>query len=334
MTMMNPTQNQHFVTQAEQRLNSINPNAKENDQRIYAFSLVDRDPPKIQLAKGKGHKINKTLSVNDLFSFDVLDKTNRYNFEQLFQPCEDDITRYTCEFFDKIEQSNESVNDEMFRILRLKLLNIIRNPYLIKMTLNIFRPFINVHPTNPDLYREYERVVFGNKPHQSYLCNLFGITEDQYNDWLRCIFLLLIRVDDENLTSFDKVVANLFNNGNLHTMISLYTYDNETCLLSDNGFVNCSDNPNRMVMAFNLRSRAFVQYAFSDIDAFIDERVGDIPSRYREGVEQYKSGPKNVTISRHRNDLKSLQGYNMNAVLQCHSHVYNSAKKCHGVEVV
>lgn len=327
---MNPTQNQHFISQAEQRLNSIN----RSNQRIYAFRLVDRDPPKLQLTKAKGHNINKRLSFNDLYSFDVLDKRNRYNFEQLFQRFEEDVTQYTCEFIEKIRRGDANLKDEIIKIFRLKLLNVFRSPYSIKTILDIVQDFIDVHPTNPVLYREYERVMFGNKTHQSYLCKSLGITEDQYNDWLRCLFLLLNHVDDKNLTLFDKIVAGLFNDGNLYRMVRLCTYDNETCLLSDNGFVNRSDHPSRLIMAFNLCSHAFVQYAFSDIDAFIDEQIGDIPQRYREAVERDKSGPKNVKIIHNHNDLESLQTYNMNVVLHCHNHVYNSAKRCHGVEVV
>lgn len=333
MTLINSTRNQHFVSQAEQRLNSINPNARKRNQQIYAFSLVDRVLPSIRLDEEK--KISNTLNFHDLFSFDVLDSTSQGNFEQLFRRYETGITRYTCRFVEKATRGESDVKDEMVHIFLLKLLNSFRNPYSIVKTLNTFPNILkNVHPTDSKLYKEYERVVFGNKPHQEALCQRLGITRDQYHDWLRSLFILLNHIDDDSLTLFDKMVASLFNNGNLHVAIILCTYDEKTCLLSDNGFVNLTDHPRHMVMGFNLYSHGFVQYAFMDIDSFIGERLGAIPQRLREVVELFKEEPKKVTIYHERNNIELLQTYNMNVVLQCHRHVYNSAKECYGVKIV
>ena len=272
MTLINPTRNQHFVSQAEQRLNSMNPEAKTSNQRIYGFSIVDRNLPSIRLANQRGEKISNTLNFHDLFSFDVVDSTSRGNFEQLFRRYETDITRCTCRFVEKVTRGEADVKDEMVHIFLLKLLNCFRNPYSIVKTLNKFPNILkNVHPTDSVLYKEYKRVVFGNKPHQEALCQHLGITRDQYHDWLRSLFVLLNHIDDDNLTLFDKVVASLFNDGNLHVAIRLCTYDERTCLLSDNGFVNWIDHSRHMVMAFNLYSHGFVQYAFWDIDSFINE---------------------------------------------------------------
>lgn len=334
MTGKNPTWNQHFVAQAEQRLNSSTPAARASDQRIYAFSLVDRDPPKIHLTNRRGRKVASTLRFNDLFSFDVLDGKNRYNFEQMFQRYEEEITRHSLGFINKIKRRESAVKEELVRVFLLKLLNSFRNPYSVQRTLNTFPAILkNVHPTDPVQYQEYERVVFGNKPHEEALCQQLGITVHQYRVWLRSLFILLHLRDGAGLTLFDEIVVSLFHNGNLHVGVRLCTYDAETCLLPDNSFVNWSDHPGRMVMAFNLYSRAFVQYAFQDIDAFVEETVGPIPQRFREALEQHKSGPKSVMIRHDHNDLQSLQTYNANAVLQCHSHVYNAAKKRYGVQV-
>ena len=335
MTLINSTRNQHFVSQAEQRLNSINPSAKVSNQRIYAFSLVDRDLSTIRLASQRGTKISNTLNVSDLFSFDVVDRANRHNFEQLFQRYEADITLYTRRFIEKVARREPDVKDEVVHIFLLKLLNSFRSPYSIVKTLNTFPSILkNGHPTDSMLYKEYSRVVSGNKPHQEALCRRLGITRDQYHDWLRSLFILLSNIDDDTFTLFDKVVASLFNDGNLRITIRLCTYSEKTCLLSDNGFVAWTDQPHHMVMAFNLYSHGFVQYAFLSIDSFIDERIGAIPQRFREAVERFKAEPKEVTIDNEEDNLESLHTYNRNAVLQCHSHVYNATKECYGVDVV
>ena len=335
MSLINSTRNQHFVSQAEQRLNSINPHARESNQRIYAFNVVDRDLSRIRVDNHRGKKISNTLSVRDLFSFDVVDRANRHNFEQLFRRYEADILVYTHRLIEKVTRREPDVKDEVVHIFLLKLLNSFRSPYSIVKTLNTFPSILkNVHPTDSTLYKEYSRVVFGNKPHQKALCQHLGITRDQYHDWLRSLFILLSHIDDDTLTLFDKVVASLFNDGNLRIAIRLCTYSEKTCLLSDNGFVDWTDQPQHMVMAFNLNSHGFVQYAFLNMDSFIDERIGAIPQHFREAVERFKAEPKEVTIYHEEDNLESLHTYNRNAVLQCHSHVYNATKECYGVEVV
>ena len=333
MTGKNTTRNQHFVSQAEQRLNSQTRSIKDSDQRIYAFSVVERDPPRIRLTHGRGRKITSTLSFNDLFSFDILDGKNRYNFEAMFQRYEEDIARHSQGLIDKIKSGESVVKEELVRVFLLKLLNTFRNPHSVQRTLNTFPAILkNVHPTDPVQYQEYERVVFGNRPHEESLCRQFGITIDQYRMWLRSLFILLNLADGASLTLFDQVVASLFNDGNLHVQIRLCTYDTETCLLPDNGFVNWSDRPGLMAMAFNLHAHAFVQYAFQDIDAFAEEKLGPMPQRLREALEHYKSSPKIVRIHHDHNNLESLAAYNANAVLQCRYHVYGGGKSCYGVQ--
>ena len=235
----NPTRNQHFVTQAEQRLNSSTPDARESDQRIYAFHLVDRDAPTIRLTHRSGRKITSTLRIRDLFSFDVVGRKNQYNFEEIFQRYEEDITRASFDLIDKIERGEPDVKEELVRVFLLKLLNSFRSPYSVQRMLNTLPDVLkNVHPTDPVQYQEYERVVFGNKPHEESLCRQLGITADQYRDWLRSLYVLLSLRDGASFTLFDAIVASLFNDGNQHVVVRLCTYDTETCLLPDIGFVN------------------------------------------------------------------------------------------------
>ena len=152
MDLVNATQNQHFVSQAEQRLNAINPNAKQNNQRIYAFSIVDRDASEIRLLDQKGCKIESNLNFRDLFSFDILNSVHRHNFEQLFQQYEEDIILHTCRFSTKVNQGDDDVIDELVNIFRLKLLNTLRNPYSITRSLKIFLTFSRTHIQRIQIY--------------------------------------------------------------------------------------------------------------------------------------------------------------------------------------
>ncbi|MBQ0641246.1 hypothetical protein, partial [Proteus mirabilis] len=76
MNLIDLTKNQHFISQTEQRLNAINPFDKDKNKKIYSFSLIDRESYSIKLDSLNGFKISNTLSLNDIFSFDVLEKDN------------------------------------------------------------------------------------------------------------------------------------------------------------------------------------------------------------------------------------------------------------------
>jgi hypothetical protein len=62
----NLIRNQHFISQAEQRLNAMNPNTLPENQRIYEFNVVDRDVPVLKLQSPNGRKIENSLSWEDL----------------------------------------------------------------------------------------------------------------------------------------------------------------------------------------------------------------------------------------------------------------------------
>ncbi|WP_186299578.1 hypothetical protein [Shewanella algae] len=165
MDLQDVTKNQHFVPQVEQRLNAINPLAKEENQKIYSFSLEDRESYAINLDSEKGFKISNTLSLNDVFSFDVLEKeAARYNFEKLFHQYEASIKTNTESLIYKLPNAGADIKSEILNIFISKLLNFIRNPYSIKKVLNTFPQLREVHPTDPIHYKNFERVLNGRKP--------------------------------------------------------------------------------------------------------------------------------------------------------------------------
>ena len=153
MDLQDVTKNQHFIAQVEQRLNAINPSAKEENQKIYSFSLNARETYSIILDSDAGFKISSTLRFNDLFSFDVLGKEPvRYNFEKLFHQYESKIKENTEILLLKLASSGD-IKTEILNIFMFKLLNFVRNPYSIKKVLNTFPQLFQFHPTN-SVHRE------------------------------------------------------------------------------------------------------------------------------------------------------------------------------------
>lgn len=82
MQQVNSTKQQHFLSQAEQRLNALNPAASAANQRIFSFSLVDREGYLVHLETPSGRRVSSNLLLHDLFSFDVIGRGEpRLNFE-------------------------------------------------------------------------------------------------------------------------------------------------------------------------------------------------------------------------------------------------------------
>jgi hypothetical protein len=324
--LQNATINQHFVPQIEQRLNAINPLAKKDNQKIYSFSLNDRESHSISLNSDKGFKISNTLSLNDIFSFEVLkNETARYNFENLFSQYEANIKSNTESLISKLPNAGANIKSEILNIFLSKFLNFVRNPYSIKKILNTFPLLKNLCPTDPVQYKNFERVLNGRKPQQSHLCNQLDVSEAEYTDWLSIIFLLLNPLEKGQPNFLEQLVKGLYEDPELFIMVLIYTYDDKTCLLSDRGYSIPLPEDDHLAWDFNLYSHGFIRYIFGNINLLTPTNDP------KELVGKFKAMPKSIYVHNITNDLDTLAQYNKHVVYQCHKNVFNSSLECYGL---
>ena len=133
---------------------------------------------------------------------------------------------------------------------------------------------------------------------------------------------------NEDPNFLDQLIKKVFENSDLFIQIHVYTYDNETCLLSDRGFNVYELNDNITVWEFNLCSHAFISYVFVDIDAYIPKNIS------KEIIDFYKSEPKSISVMNIHNDLTQLKYYNQRTIELCYKSVFNSSLRCYGVNVI
>src|SRR5690606_23599552 len=158
-------------------------------------------------------KISNTLSLNDIFSFDVLEKEAvRYNFEKLFHQYEKNIKINTRSLISKLTIAGADASPEIFNIFLSKFLNFVRNPYSIKKVLNTFPQLRRCQPADPVHFQNFERVLNGRRPQQNYLCGQLGVTEEEYAAWLSVIFLLLTPLEEGRPNLLEQIVKGLYNN--------------------------------------------------------------------------------------------------------------------------
>lgn len=327
MSLKNGTKNQHFLSQAEQRLNASNPmSANGKEMRIFEFEFVDRESHRIKLRSKKGTPIRGALSLSDLFSFDLLsDGADRYNFEHLFQKYESGVKDVTLELLGKLKAPGADVTSEILNILTIKFMNFVRNPYSAKKVLNTFPHLRNLKPTDPVHLANFERVLAGSKPQQRYLCEILKISESDYVEWLGVIFLVLAPLAKNESNFLNSMIESLLGNQDYYLTVFIHTYENHSCLLSDRGFSTPLPEQDYLSFDFNLSSKSFIRYIFSDIDSAASGCLTD------KQIKIFKATKKISAVHIH-DDLPSLSIYNKHVVYQCYSKVFCSDSICFGLD--
>ena len=328
MNLMDKTKNQHYIPQVEQRLNAINKFSTPKKQRIFEFICENNEEHIISLTDKRGVIISSTLSMNDLFSFDVLDNSTRHNFEKLFNRYESEINIHTENLLHKINgHPTPDITKEVVNIFAVKFLNFIRNPFSIKKILNTFPSIIGLEPTSPIHHENYLKVTNGNKPQKEYICDLLNISHSEYDSWLSIIFMLLSTFEEGKPNLVENMIKSMFENKDIYVSVVLYTYQSKTCLLSDRGYSIPISDEMQTTFDFNLFSHGFIRYMFGDINKIL----------HKQGLhsysEMYKSFPKKINLHHKEDDIESLGKYNRNVVHQCHKYVFCSTTDCYGVKV-
>lgn len=325
---MNRTRNQHFISQAEQRLNAANRLADPANQRIYAFDIVDRDRHVLRCAPGPGQKIARTLSHQDLFSFHVTEGADRANLEAMFGRYEARIAILTERLLMAHATNDANVGAELVELFVAKTLNFVRNPYSIRKVLNTFGQFANFHPTDPAIYAAYVQTLVGRQPHQAHLCRELDVTETEYRTWLRVLFMLLSPVAPDGAPFLETCMTSLIQQESHGVLIHVHRYDEARCLISDRGFSWPIEESQGLVFDFNLAAHAFIRFAFLPYRTLFRD---GLPDAIRRGLAL---GPKLVNVSYLTNDLQALDSFHRRAIEQAHAQVYCSGREIHGATVI
>lgn len=318
------TKHQHFVSQAEQRLNTLNPAASPSNQRIFSFSLLDRDGYTVRLDSPRGRLISRNLALYDLFSFDVIGQGDpRSNLEGLFGQYEASMTSNTLELLRKL-QLGIDIKAELLNVFTAKFMNFLRNPYSVKKVLNTIGSVNGYRPTDPNLLTQFTKVLAGRKPQQEYLCSELEISTAEYAAWLSALFMTLIRPGPGELNLLESIVKNLYEDVSNDVVVSVHQYtpdhSDKRCLLSDRGYSIPLPGSEHLAFSFNLCSNAFITYVFANVEKLAPK--GTSPRL----LDAYRRRRKIVRVTLAKNDLRALSTYNRNVVYQCFRRVYCSSQ--------
>lgn len=322
----NETRNQHFLPQVEQKLNASNPDSTSGKFRIYSFRIADREAYRIELESPRGRAIASTLSMLDLFSFDVSGGGPlRMNLEALFHKYEANVEIHTRSLLEKLAQGSADIKTELIDLFAAKLLNFVRNPFCIRKVLNSFPGVGQYEPTDPELLAVYRRIVSGQKPHQAYLCRQLDISQETYIEWLRLIFILLMQTGVDRPNLFECMIKGLFEARDTQAAAFVWIYDQDPCLLSDRSFCQPIPDGAHMAMSFNLCATAFVDYIFADAATLVEGRAS--PAFVANALAAWRQRPQaTINVSVTKNNRPMLARYNRRVVEQARERVYCAEK--------
>lgn len=329
MKVKSETKNQHYISQVEQRLNTSTPRLPKKSQKIYTFKIIDKKNYSIEMDGSKAKSIENNLSWHDLFTFDVETKVVRNNFESLFSEYESKIEAYTTSLLEKLNENRNDIKEELLGLFVSKLLNTFRNPYCIKKTLNTVGKMGGYRPIDKELSTIFKKVEQGNKPHQQWLCNQLGIVPTEYIDWLRTLFILLMRSEEGEPNLIEQMVKSLYEEETHLINVFVFYYENEFkeggVLLSDRGYSIPVPNNEVLAYNFNLSSKAFITYIFTDVGSIApDEATHTV-------ADVYKRFSNSVSVKIIKNDFDALSNYNRHTVYQSFERVYCSSKVVCGI---
>lgn len=117
----NHTINHHFLAQAEQRQYAFNTHVNPRNQNIYRFARTE-------LEYAESINIENNLQIDNLYTLAQHSDTQQYNLETWFNRYESGYARICAELRQLPSKSPEPPLS-LHRLLQLKLLDILRNPY-------------------------------------------------------------------------------------------------------------------------------------------------------------------------------------------------------------
>jgi len=184
-------------------------------------------------------------------------------------------------------------------------------------------------PLDENLIKIFNKVETGNRPQQKWLCAQLGVTEEEYTDWLKTLFILLMRPDENQPNLLEQMVKSMYEADSHIINVFVFYYDENfverSILLSDRGFSIPAPDDEVMAYNFNLSSQAFITYAFQNVDNAAP--VGT-PQKI---IDAYKSTKNSVSVRMEKNNLDALSVYNRHVVYQAFEHVYCSSNVIYGL---
>jgi len=314
------------VSQAEQRLNTIDSSRHKKRRRIHAFSITNHEEHEVELDSPTGVTIENNLSYDDLYSFDEFDSEKKYSLEGLYGDYEREIGQLSESLVQKVSVNDSNISEELIRVFVLKVLNSFRTPYCIKKTLNTLGNLDYFVPTDEALKSIYEKIENGVDPTRPDIAAFFGVSEVEYVRWIKTLFNLLAVKDSNGANFLESMLVSMFEDPSNIVHVFVNTYNGECedkyVAFSDRGFTIFTDGYEHTTYEFNLSANSFITYIFTDIRKSASSILGGSQELIERIIAGNGNDKKDVRVQFIQNNLEILDRYNKNVVYQSHTKVF------------
>ncbi|PSM12658.1 hypothetical protein [Stenotrophomonas maltophilia] len=346
----NLTHNQHFVSQAEQRMNSCSDNPSKKKAKIFRFTVDENQPSTIN-PQNKA-TIEKNLAFHDLFTIMRTDHDKRINLEALFNRYETDYAESARSIIEAISMARSNPGsatlplaeerreypkdsptiDLIKRIYRHKILVGARNPLRVKETLGRFQDLLDHSVADLEALALHWALDGKDPREERHICETYKLSRGDYRKWIRLLILLLYRKADEEAL-LDGCVDEFFNAKDYMTLIQVHSFKEGCALLPDTGVVTDALDDG-IVTYMNVSKHCIIAVQHTKIetprfDALCRSRRMTFEER-REAIESLGSSIQACLVL---DDRAILEGYNNICVKACASEVFSGAKEVPGIRV-
>jgi hypothetical protein len=324
MKIENKTRNQHYVSQAEQKLNS------SNRQNIYQFEVHNKDSDLEDIflkRKDPSRNVEKNLALKHLYTFEKLTSGLFLNLELIFKEYEDEITNSSNKIIAQLQENCLDITDDYVKLYKVKLMNIFRNPFNINFTLECLSPLEFAQFLDSDENEMLNRIGLA-EPDQKIL-NFLEVDIATYRQWLKILFALLV-TSEKKESLLDIFLVHQKNNIKSNLIIAVIISDEPNhCLLSDRGFTNFSVD-HEFFFSFSLDANHII--SFSSHDIADDPNVARMENPDKVISLHHKT--KKVYIIRDYPALQHLKSYNQQTAYQSKNHVFCKSEKPYGINII
>ena len=235
LLVANPTKGHHFISQTEQRQHAFNTQVNPQNRNVYRWPLA--------LFAKSNHRgaqsvnIENNLEYHNLYTLTFVESNGgrQYNLESWFNRYESGHEE-ACNSLRRLKSGRNKVPDALWRILRLKLLGILRNPFN-RSDHFVYRLHQVLFQQLPLVSGEFISLIEA-RPHQRVekILQTFGFSMDEYTRWLANLYGMLSEgVHRPSL--FERLFAALFAEPEA-VKIELYRYNgkHDCCFFADSGY--------------------------------------------------------------------------------------------------
>lgn len=209
-------------------------------------------------------------------------------------------------------------------------MNVIRNPYGIKLCLEYFGKIADYSPVDDSLLSECVRIESCVPKEWGKIQKVFNVSLDNYRRWMKVNLLMLADLNESKFNFLASIFNKMMQDKNLEMMFLICKYDNNICFLSDLGY-NVTDRKN-MGFDFNVSKNVFCSIMFVPIDDIIQKyKINSFQNRIVKIHQEFFHKPNEIVLE---NNLKFLTIYNQRTISQCYENVFSAEQQVIGVHII